>query len=84
MIDFLTVVCWQILVLMVLISWCVYPIVWVLGEEGLEAINVNAEVAFVVLADLVSKIGYGLYLIFAVLPSSEEEGEGGQEKTSLV
>ncbi len=26
------------------ISWCVYPIVWVLGSEGLAAITIDMEV----------------------------------------
>ena len=34
----------QVLVMILLVSFIVYPTVWVLGEEGLEAISINMEV----------------------------------------
>lgn len=72
----------NILALLLLLSWLVYDTVWVLGEEGLGAISISLEVGFVVLADLVSKIAYGLFLIFVVLPQKEEGSS--EEETSLV
>mmetsp|Transcript_18448 Transcript_18448/g.37458 ORF Transcript_18448/g.37458 Transcript_18448/m.37458 type:complete len:102 (+) Transcript_18448:70-375(+) len=72
----------NILALLLLLSWAVYDTVWVLGEEGLGAMSVSLEVGFIVLADIVSKIAYGLYLIFVVLPQKEEGS--AEEETSLV
>ena len=81
----------QVLVMILLVSFIVYPTVWVLGEEGLEAISINMEVTqlrhflglftclqsgLYVLVDLVSKIVFGLYLLFAVLGSEEQDSEG--------
>ncbi|EKX47260.1 hypothetical protein GUITHDRAFT_106708 [Guillardia theta CCMP2712] len=73
----------QVLVMILLVSFIVYPTVWVLGEEGLQAISINMESGLYVLVDLVSKIVFGLYLLFAVLGSEEQDSEGA-EKTSLV
>uniref|UniRef100_A0A6T8IZ18 Rhodopsin n=1 Tax=Hemiselmis andersenii TaxID=464988 RepID=A0A6T8IZ18_HEMAN len=73
---------YKILLALTIVSWCVYPIMWVIGSEGLAAVSLDIEVGFICLADLVAKVGFGLYLLFAVLPT-EEEGEAA-EKTSLV
>ena len=50
--------------------------------QGLASISLDMEVGFICLADLVAKIGFGIYLLMAVLPA-DEEGENA-EKTSLV
>merc|ERR1711939_236606 len=72
-----------VLTLITIVTAFVYPTVWVLGEEGLEAFDINVETGFTVMADLVGKIVFGLYLLFAVLGAEEEDAEGA-EKTSLV
>lgn len=70
------------LLAILIISWCVYPIMWVIGSEGLGAVSIDLEVGIITLTDLIAKIGFGLYLLFAVMPSEEESEKA--EKTSLV
>jgi len=72
-----------ILTLLTICTAFAYPAVWVLGEEGLEAFDINVETGVTVMADLVGKVVFGLYLLFAVLGAEEEDSEGA-EKTSLV
>jgi len=72
-----------VLTLITLITGFVYPTVWVLGEEGLEAFDINVETGVTVMSDLVGKVVFGLYLLFSVLGGEEEDAEGA-EKTSLV
>jgi bacteriorhodopsin len=72
-----------ILTLITIATAFVYPTVWVLGEEGLAAFDINVETGVIVMADLMAKVVFGLYLLFAVLGAEEEDAEGA-EKTSLV
>ena len=46
----------QILTLITIATGFVYPTVWVLGEEGLEAFDINVETGVTVMADLMSKV----------------------------
>ena len=46
----------QILTLITIITAFVYPTVWVLGEEGLEAFDINVETGVTVMSDLVAKV----------------------------
>mmetsp|Transcript_34505 Transcript_34505/g.91077 ORF Transcript_34505/g.91077 Transcript_34505/m.91077 type:complete len:104 (+) Transcript_34505:658-969(+) len=73
----------KILVAITFISFCVYPIMWVLGSEGLSAVSLNFEVGLICLADLVSKIAFGFYLMFGI-DSKAEETVDTAERTSLV
>merc|ERR1711966_533883 len=72
----------QLLTIITIVSAFVYPTIWVLGEEGLEAFDINVETGLTVLTDLVAKVVFGLYLLFAVLGDGDDEE--GAEKTSLV
>jgi len=72
----------KVLLAITSVSWCVYPIMWVIGSEGLASVSLDIEVGFICLADLVAKVGFGIYLLMAVLPA-DEEGDNA-EKTSLV
>ena len=96
------------LVTLTFVSWSIYPITWVLGSEGLDAISLEVEVCFacnmystfafsyyssdseelypsrciqvglVCLADVVAKLGFGFYLLFAVIetkPGQQVESE---------
>merc|ERR1711966_390698 len=72
----------QLLTIITIVSAFVYPTIWVLGEEGLEAFDINVETGMTVLTDLVAKVVFGLYLLFAVLGDGDDEE--GAEKTSLV
>jgi len=44
------------LTLLTICTAFVYPAVWVLGEEGLEAFDINVETGVTVIADLVGKV----------------------------
>jgi len=44
------------LTLLTICTAFVYPAVWVLGEEGLEAFDINVETGVTVMADLVGKV----------------------------
>lgn len=45
-----------------IVLWCGYPIVWILGAEGFSIINVGLETAFYTIIDLCAKVGFGLIL----------------------
>ena len=88
----------KILIAITFISWCIYPIMWVLGSEGLSAVSLDFEVkppprihqsrplprcslirlgaqqvGLITLADLVSKLAFGFYLMFAVLDTANDD-----------
>ena len=50
------VYCEQILTLITIITAFVYPTLWVLGEEGLEAFDINVETGVTVMTDLIAKV----------------------------
>ena len=52
---------WTLIVL-----WFVYPIVWVLGTEGSQAIGLSAEVGIFAIVDILAKVGFGLLLVGGV------------------
>ena len=52
----------QILTLITIATAFVYPTVWVLGEEGLAAFDINVETGVIVMADLMAKVS-SLYLM---------------------
>jgi len=74
----------KILIAITFISWCIYPVMWVLGSEGLSAVTLDFEVALITLADLISKLAFGFYLMFAVQDNSNDELAESAERTSLV
>ncbi len=45
-----------------IVLWFCYPIVWILGEEGLGIVNVAVETACYAILDLCAKVGYGFIL----------------------
>jgi hypothetical protein len=47
----------KVLLAITSVSWCVYPVMWVIGSEGLAAVSLDIEVGFICLADLVAKVG---------------------------
>ncbi len=48
------------------VLWFIYPILWLLGTEGTEAISLNAEVTVFAIIDLLAKVGFGLVLVTGV------------------
>jgi len=51
------------LAILLAILWTVYPILWVLGTEGLGVISITGEVATFAVIDLIAKVGFGFLLL---------------------
>ncbi|HTL87865.1 MAG TPA: bacteriorhodopsin [Leptolyngbya sp.] len=47
------------------VLWIAYPIVWILGAEGLRVIDVGVETACYAILDLCAKVGFGFVLVSA-------------------
>ncbi len=60
-----------------LVLWTAYPIVWLLGNTGLNLITQGSETMFYTLLDLASKVGFGL-LSLNTLHTLEQAGEAPQ------
>jgi len=61
------------------VLWFIYPVLWLLGSEGTDAISLNAEVAVFAVIDLLAKVGFGLVLVMGAknLPSEKEAVAAG-------
>ncbi|MFM8889013.1 MAG: bacteriorhodopsin [Solirubrobacterales bacterium] len=59
------------LLVILTVLWFVYPILWLLGTEGTETINLNAEVTVFAIIDLLAKVGFGIVLVTGVKKLSE-------------
>ena len=51
------------LAVLLAILWTIYPILWILGTEGVNAIGITGEVATFAIIDLVAKVGFGFLLL---------------------
>lgn len=45
------------------VLWLIYPVLWLLGTEGLDLISLDAEVLVFVVIDVSAKVGFGLLLV---------------------
>ncbi len=50
----------------VIIGWSLFPLVWVLAPTGFAVIPIVVEVILYALLDIITKIGFGIYVIFRV------------------
>lgn len=57
-----------------LVLWSAYPIVWLLGNTGINLINQGSETMFYTLLDLASKVGFG-FLSLNTMHTLEQAGE---------
>lgn len=57
-----------------LVLWTLYPIVWLLGNTWLNAINQGTETMFYTLLDITSKVGFG-FLSLNSMHNLEQAGE---------
>lgn len=57
-----------------LVLWTAYPIVWLLGNTGINLINQGSETMFYTLLDLASKVGFG-FLSLNTMHTLEQAGE---------
>lgn len=53
------------------VLWFVYPVLWLLGTEGVGAIGLSAEIAVFAVIDLTAKVGFGLLLVSRVVGLSQ-------------
>jgi bacteriorhodopsin len=44
-------------------SWTIYPLLWLVGQEGAGVVSLNVEICFEMLADLTSKLVFGAVLV---------------------
>ena len=54
------------------VLWFIYPILWLLGTEGLEVLDLTGEVWVFAVIDVTAKAAFGLLLVTGVakLPAS--------------
>lgn len=64
-----------------LVIWTLYPIVWILGTEGLNTFGSASETMFFTLLDLASKVGFG-FLSLNTMHTLEQTRQ--QPKTSSI
>jgi bacteriorhodopsin len=53
----------RILALLTVILWSLYPVVWVIGTEGVGAVGESTEVFLFLVLDLLAKVGFGFLLL---------------------
>ncbi|RQH01389.1 bacteriorhodopsin [Natrarchaeobius oligotrophus] len=58
------------------VLWSVYPLVWLLGPPGIDALTIQVDVMLITYLDLLTKVGFGLIAINA---STIIHGESGSE-----
>jgi len=56
-----------------IISWLVYPIIWILGSEGTAALGLSQQVGLITITDLVAKVGFCFYLLSHLDEAEAEE-----------
>lgn len=59
--------------------WIGYPIVWILGAEGIHVINVGAETLLYAVLDVSAKVGFGLVLSTAAESVLSQASRGVEE-----
>ena len=71
----------KILTYITLFSTCFTPLIWLLGSEGTAALGLSQEVGLVTIVDLVSTVGFGLYLTLnydAVFDGEDDRADSQQ------
>jgi bacteriorhodopsin len=63
----------NLLRILIVILWSAYPVVWIIGSEGLGYVSLTVETAAFAALDLTAKIGFGIILLRShdVLESAE-------------
>lgn len=69
-----TITLFNSLVSILTVLWFIYPVLWLLGTEGLEVIGLTAEIAVFAIIDLTAKVGFGLLLVTRIA-GAREPGE---------
>lgn len=55
--------------------WFVYPVLWLLGTEGIGALSLTAEIGIFAVVDLAAKVGFGLLLVTGIMRLSRSPSE---------
>ncbi len=71
------------LALLTIVLWSLYPVVWLLGTEGFNAVNSTVEVFLFLILDFLAKIGFGFLLLTNRQALSDAAG-GDQAQASRV
>jgi bacteriorhodopsin len=66
-----------------IVLWSLYPVVWLLGTEGFNAVGSTLEVFLFLTLDFFAKIGFGFLLLTNRQALGEAVG-GSQARTSRV
>lgn len=72
------------LAILTLVLWSLYPIVWLLGTEGFNAVGSGTEVLLFLILDFLAKIGFGFLLLTNRQALSDASGGGQQVSSSRV
>jgi bacteriorhodopsin len=72
------------LALLTIVLWSLYPIVWLLGTEGLSAVSSTVEVFLFLILDISAKIGFGFLLLTNREALGQAGGGGGAAQASRV
>jgi len=64
---------------MILVLWLLYPVLWLVGTEGLNLVGLTAETGAFMVLDLVAKIGFGFILLRShnILDEGEQDVPSG-------
>jgi bacteriorhodopsin len=57
--------------------WLAYPVVWILGTEGIGVITLGPETILYGVLDVLAKVGFGYILINGIVTSAETGAEAG-------
>ncbi len=60
------------------VLWALYPVVWLLGAEGIGTFGLGWEVFLFLVLDILSKVGFG-FLLLTNRPALEAIGSGGAQ-----
>ncbi len=69
------------LAILTLVLWSLYPVVWLLGTEGFNAVGSGTEVFLFLILDFLAKIGFG-FLLLTNRQAISDAGGGGQQASS--
>lgn len=66
------------LAIMLTVLWVIYPVVFLIGTEGLDAIPISVEVFVYAVLDILAKIGFGIVLLGGIRRLTESGGSSGR------
>ncbi len=65
-----------------ILLWTAYPIVWIIGTEGVGAIPLSAETAAYAVLDVLAKVGFGIILLNSRAILSPEDAPSAEPATA--